>query len=167
VAGVEPAGGRFDWSSWSPQQRATLVFVRRGEELLLIHKKRGLGAGKINGPGGRLHSGESPLECAVRETQEELCVTPTGLRDAGELAFQFQDGFGIHIHVFEAEGCEGEPQETEEAKPLWVRVDRIPYERMWADDRLWLPILLAGERFRGWALFSGDELLDHDIRRIA
>ena len=42
------------WEHWVPQQRATLLFVLRDGQALLIHKKRGLGAGKINGPGGRL-----------------------------------------------------------------------------------------------------------------
>ena len=51
----------------------TLLFVIRAGQILLIHKKRGLGAGKINGPGGRLHLGESPLHGAVREVKEELC----------------------------------------------------------------------------------------------
>ena len=43
-----------DWESWEPEQVATLLFVIKDTEVLLIHKKRGLGAGKINGPGGKL-----------------------------------------------------------------------------------------------------------------
>ena len=68
-----------DWERWEPRQRATLLFVVRRDEILLIHKKRGLGAGKINGPGGRLEPGETPLACAIREVEEELCVTPEGV----------------------------------------------------------------------------------------
>ena len=75
-AGVRTLGA-IDWDSWMPQQRATLCFVERAARLLLIHKKRGIGAGKINGPGGRIDPGESALECAVREVREELCVVPT------------------------------------------------------------------------------------------
>ena len=52
---------------WTPNMRANLVFLTRGEEVLLIHKKTGLGAGKINGPGGKLEPGESPLDAARRE----------------------------------------------------------------------------------------------------
>jgi 8-oxo-dGTP diphosphatase len=39
-------------------------------------------------------------------------------------------------------------------------VDEIPYERMWADDALWLPLLLRGERFTGHFIFDGDRMLD-------
>lgn len=154
----------IDWSAWTPRERATLLFVRRGGQLLLIHKKRGLGAGKINGPGGRIDPGETPEACAVREVQEELRVTPTGVLPAGELFFQFADGYSLHGYVFTATDCEGEPQETDEAIPQWTPEDRIPYERMWADDRIWIPHLLAGRRFTGQFLFDGDAMLGYDVR---
>ena len=61
----------INWKDWQPTEVATLLFVIRGDQILLIRKKRGLGAGKINGPGGRIEPGETPHECAIRETQEE------------------------------------------------------------------------------------------------
>lgn len=156
-----------DWDSWVPQQPATLLFVIRQQHILLIHKKRGLGAGKINGPGGRLEANEAPLQGAIREVQEELRVTPTGVRHCGKLAFQFVDGLSILVHVFTAQDCEGKPQETDEATPLWVPLSEIPFDRMWADDRLWFPFMLAGQSFQGRFLFAGDTLLDHQVYRHA
>ena len=150
----------IDWESWSPSDRATLLFVIRDDQILLIRKKRGLGAGKINGPGGRLEAGESPLAAAIREVREEVAVTPTGIRQQGELSFQFIDGYGIHVHVFSATGCRGEARESEEALPLWTPLAEIPYDEMWADDKIWLPWMLAGKRFSGRFLFDGDALLD-------
>ena len=66
-----------DWQNWKPSVLATLMFIvdEQTQKVLLIRKKRGLGAGKINGPGGKIDPGESSLDCAVRETQEELGVT--------------------------------------------------------------------------------------------
>jgi 8-oxo-dGTP diphosphatase len=154
---------QIDWPNWKPQQRATLTFVIRDGQILLIHKKRGLGAGKINGPGGRLDPGETPLQCAIREVQEELHVTPTGLQPAGQLFFQFTDGLTLHGYVYTAADITGTPQETDEAIPLWLPLDRIPYERMWADDHTWLPHVLAGKKFIGRYLFSSDTMLGHDI----
>jgi 8-oxo-dGTP diphosphatase len=153
----------IDWDNWTPSERATLLFVIRKGRLLLIHKKRGLGAGKINGPGGRIDDKETPVECAIREVQEELMVTPTGVRQAGELRFQFVDGFSIHGYVFTASDCDGEPQETDEATPLWTQTNSIPYEQMWADDRYWMPLMLEGTYFEGRFLFDGDSLLAHDV----
>jgi 8-oxo-dGTP diphosphatase len=153
----------IDWDTWVPQQRATLLFVLRDGQVLLIHKKRGLGAGKINGPGGRLRPEESPVQGAVREVQEELQVTPIGVQHCGELAFQFVDGLSIFVHVFTAQDCDGVPQETEEALPLWLPLAQIPFDRMWADDRLWFPHMLAGQHFQGRFLFDGDMLLGHHV----
>lgn len=155
---MEPTG-RFediDWSTWQPDEHATLCFVIRGNEILLIRKKRGLGAGKINGPGGRLEGDETPLECAIRETQEELGVTPIGVEARGELRFQFTDGYALHGYVFSASDCIGQPIETDEAIPLWTRVDAVPYDEMWEDDRLWIPMMFARRHFEGCFLFDSD-----------
>ena len=153
----------IDWQSWKAVDEATLLFVVRDGQVLLIRKKRGLGAGKVNGPGGRIHAGETPREAAVREVQEEVCVTPHGIDERGELSFQFVDGYSIHVHVFLATGCEGEVRETEEAIPLWTPLDAIPYDEMWADDRHWVPLMLAGQRFDGRFVFDGDAMLDFDL----
>jgi 8-oxo-dGTP diphosphatase len=155
-----------DWEGWSPQVRATLLFVVREGRILLIRKKRGLGAGKINGPGGKLEPGEAPLAGAIREVQEEIGVTPTGVEACGEIRFQFTDGLRLHGHVFVATDCVGEPRESDEAAPFWVDVDRIPYAQMWADDVAWMPWLLAGRRFVGCALFDGDRLLDQRFEEL-
>lgn len=154
---------QIDWTTWKPTQRATLLFVIRDGLGLFIHKKRGLGAGKINGPGGRIDPGETAAQCAVREVQEELLVTPTGVTPEGQLFFQFADGFALQGYVFRAAGCDGTPQETPEAVPHWIPLDQIPYERMWADDRIWLPRMLAGQKFVGRFLFDGDTMLGHDV----
>lgn len=153
----------FDWTTWQAAEDATLVFVVRDGSVLLIHKKRGIGAGKVNGVGGRVQAGETPLEAAVRETREEICVVPTGIEPRGEVWFHVTDGTAIRIHVFVASGIDGEPCETDEAAPLWAPLDRIPYERMWADDRHWLPQVLNGGTVLARALFDGDRLMGHDV----
>lgn len=161
--GVPRKVSEIDWASWRARDVATLVFVRREGEVLLMRKKRGLGAGKINGPGGRIEPGEEAVACAVREVQEELCVTPLGLEPVGENAFQFVDGYSIHAAVFRATAFTGVPTETDEAIPLWFDLAHLPYDEMWEDDPLWLPHVVAGRRFSGRFVFDGDVMLDHAI----
>ncbi len=153
----------IDWSTWEATDRATLLFVVEDGKVLLIRKLRGLGAGKINGPGGRVDPGETPAEAAVREVHEETGILPSGLSHHGELRFQFVDGYSIHVHVFTATGCEGTARETDEAVPRWTPVDRVPYDEMWEDDRLWLPHLLGGRTFAGWWIFDGEVMVDHRL----
>ncbi len=156
----------IDWETWVAKDPATLLFVRQNDKLLLIRKMRGLGEGKINGPGGRIEPGETPLQCAVREVEEELLITPIDPVYAGVVRFQFADGYSLHVHVYTATEFTGTPSETEEAIPIWTPIDEIPYNEMWADDRLWLPLLLAGKEFSGRFLFDGDDMLDHDVQVI-
>lgn len=142
--------------------RAILLFVQQGEQVLLIRKKTGLGKGKINGPGGKLDPGETPLEAAVREIREELhlLVRPEDCEEMGELRFQFVDGLALHCVVFRTRRFEGIPTETDEAAPIWFPVDQIPFEEMWEDDRYWLRQMLDGGRFRGEFVFDGERMLD-------
>lgn len=154
-----------DWASWRAHTLATLMFVVRDGEILLIEKKRGLGAGKINGPGGKIDPGETPLACAVRETQEELHITALRPRKMGELHFAMSDVPDILCHVYLAHDFEGRPTETAEAKPLWCKLDEIPYDRMWDDDIRWLPLMLDGVTFHGRFVFEGEVVSWHEIER--
>ena len=156
----------IDWENWRPSDRATLVFVIDGDRLLLIRKKRGLGTGKISAPGGRIEGDETPIDCAVREVQEELSITPMDPGEVGELRFQFLDGYALQVHVFLASGFEGDPAESDEAIPKWTSEDAIPYDEMWEDDRIWLPPVLAGRSVRGRFIFDGDSMLDHEVEII-
>ena len=90
----------MDWQNWQPRQLANLCFIVKDGRVLLIRKKRGLGAGKINGPGGKLEPGETALAAAIREVQEEIGVTPLLIEDRGVVRFQFTDGFSLSlIHI--------------------------------------------------------------------
>ncbi|WP_121821440.1 8-oxo-dGTP diphosphatase [Halostella salina] len=141
-------------------QDATLCHPVVDGELLLIRKQRGVGEGKLVGPGGKVETGETPAEAAQREVREELRVDPVGLAKRGEFAFHFRDGEAdddsMYVHVFAADGVDGEPRATAEAVPEWHPVDDPPYGEMWVDDRVWVPHLLAGETFAGEFVLSDD-----------
>ena len=139
--------------------RATILFIIKNGEILLIEKKRGLGAGKINGPGGKIDPGETPLQAAIRETQEELLITPHAPRKLGELHFSMSDCPDIHCHIFRSDDFTGTPTETDEAVPVWTPLAAIPSHRMWEDDRYWLPLVLAEETFLGRFVFETERML--------
>jgi 8-oxo-dGTP diphosphatase len=153
----------IDWPNWRAHDVATLLFIHDAERVLLIRKKRGLGAGKINAPGGRLEPGETPEQAAIREVEEEVCVTPLGVSPRGALRFEFTDGYRLHAHLFVASGFRGSPTETDEAVPLWFPLASLPFDQMWADDALWLPHVLAGRGVVGRFVFDGDAMLDHEL----
>ncbi|KAA0191788.1 hypothetical protein HAZT_HAZT000889 [Hyalella azteca] len=147
----------------------TLTIIKHGEKLLLGFKKRGFGQNKINGFGGKVESGESIANAAVREVDEEsgLDVSRT-IRKVGLLEFSFEgENTLMEVHVFLADGFAGQPRESEEMRPEWHPISSLPYDRMWADDRLWYPLLLAGACFRGHFHFKGhDTVLEHTLREV-
>lgn len=153
----------IDWSSWKPVVRATLLFVLVGDKVLMIKKKTGLGIGKFNAAGGKIEEGETIEEAAIRELQEELCVTAFNPRMLGDLKFQFRDGYSLHTYVFVATEYEGTPAETREAQPVWFDINALPFADMWEDDAYWVPQLLAGEELSGRFLFDGDDMIDHEV----
>ncbi len=157
----------IDWDTWEPTQHATLMFVvdEPNNQVLLIRKKRGLGAGKMNGPGGKLDPGETEAECAIRETQEELGVTPKDPVKHGELWFHFVDGLKMIVAVFRATRWEGTAIETPEALPHWTPLDQLPLDEMWADDAFWLrEMLIEQKHFIGRFVFDDDAMLSHDMQ---
>jgi 8-oxo-dGTP diphosphatase len=155
----------IDWDSWEPEERAVLCLVRSDKDVLLIHKKTGLGAGKINAPGGRIDPGELPIEAAIRETQEETGITPSQLVQTAELSFIFTNGYSIHGTVFLAHHHTGTLTNTREALPYWCPVDNLPYTRMWEDDPLWLPSVFEGYYVKGRFIFDDDTMLSKHIEK--
>jgi len=133
----------------------------------LIHKKTGLGAGKILGPGGKFEPFETPLACAIRETEEELEITPHDLQPMAELFFHDLAHPKIKVYVYVTDHFTGTPTETREAAPLWCSIQDLPLDQMWADDQFWLPQILQNEPIRGWFYFDGERLVDHHIESIA
>ena len=142
---------------------ATLCMLVRGDpprELLLGMKKARFGAGKYNGFGGKVEPSETIVEAAVRELAEEagVRVAPGDLHPVAQLAFVFpyRREWEQLVHVYYICRWQGTPVESEEMAPAWFRVDEIPYDQMWDDDRYWLPHVLAGERIRATFVYQAD-----------
>ncbi len=150
--------------------RRTLLFLVRDNQILLAMKKRGFGAGKWNGVGGKLETGESIEDALVRECQEEIGVTPVMWNKVAELDFvqdATTDPWHMYVHAYICTGWEGEPTESEEMRPEWYPVSAIPYDDMWDDDRYWLERALKGDKLFGKFTFDEqDKMISHDISAV-
>lgn len=134
----------------------TLLYIIKSDKILLIKKKRGLGAGLYNGVGGKVELGESPDEAAIRETIEEIGVKPKNVEWIGLL--EFHNDFKLYgfVFVYVADDYEGEIRETDEAEPVWFDLAEIPFDNMWEDDRYWMPYLIKKQKFYGRFFFMNN-----------
>ncbi len=147
----------------------TLCIVHDESWILLGMKKRGFGMDRWNGFGGKLQTDETIEQTAIRELQEEANITPTKMEQVGKLNFKFQDGASeeMEVNVFSVTDFDGIPSESEEMRPVWFHKNEIPYDKMWADDRYWLPILLAGKKFKGNCEYMDYNIMvSHEIEEI-
>jgi len=126
--------------------------------------------GKWNGCGGKLLAGESYQTAAVRELAEEIgvVVSESDLIPVGHLMFYFphKPDFDHDVEIFLVRKWQNLPQETDEMRPQWFAFDQVPYDQMWADDKFWMPKVLAGKTIEGECYFTEDDegIIKFDLR---
>ena len=129
-------------------------------QVLLGRKKKGLGVGNIVGLGGKLERGESAVDAAVREIEEEsgLVVAASALTELGYLTYLFphREEWSQESTVFVCDEWAGTPRESNELNPVWFDVASLPVDEMWDDARHWLPGVLNGVPVRATFTFGAD-----------
>lgn len=148
----------------SPETKATECFLIKEDSVLLGFKKRGFGAGKLLGPGGKVNEGESSEECVVRETEEEIGVEIKSMRRVGSINFfYFEAGKATsqNVDFYLVDEWDGEPRETDEMKPTWYKKNQIPLGQMPASNSLFIPHLLNG------VFVSGSLIFDEEMKLVS
>ena len=109
-----------------PTIRVAAAATRRKDGRILIARRleKGLLGGMWEFPGGKIHSGETPRECVVRELEEELGITV----EPGELLTRVKhtySHFKLDMDVHWAVLKNGRPRAIECSDFAWARPDEM------------------------------------------
>jgi 8-oxo-dGTP diphosphatase/2-hydroxy-dATP diphosphatase len=102
-------------------------------------------------------------DTAIRETEEEIGVSPKNLNKVAELAFYFphNEPWNQLVHVYFCEEWVGEVSESEEMRPEWFEVSKLPFAQMWPDDEFWIPEVLKGNLVKAEFIFAEKDVIQN------
>lgn len=140
---------------------STLVYLENaaGEYLMLhrVKKKNDINHDKWIGVGGGFERGESPEECALRETWEETGLTLTDYRYRGIVTFDCAGRETEYMHLFTADRWTGELTDCNEGDLEWVPKEKVQDLPIWEGDKLFFRLLEEGRPFFSLKLSYGGE----------
>ena len=149
------------------EHRDTLLYVFEDEKVLMIEKDSGPrpkdfeGERFLNGPGGKIEDDETPLECAIRELDEEVNVIAENVEKVGEMAY-YRDGQPERfIHIYTSYEYSGNATEGDEI-PTWEPIKDLDYSEMWPSDEYWMPDMIDGEKFRTEVVYRNGDFIESD-----
>ena len=147
------------------QNLTTLCYLEKDDAYLMLHrvsKKNDINKDKWIGIGGHFQVNESPEECLLREAKEETGLTLTSYRFRGIVTF-ITDGLeeAEYMHLYTADGFEGEMIACDEGTLEWVPKSKIPELNLWEGDLIFFKLLAEDAPFFSLKLvYQGDKLVE-------
>ena len=125
-------------------KNTTLCYIRRGGDYLMLHrikKENDLNHDKWIGIGGKFEDKESPEDCLLREAYEETGLTLTDSRYRGIVTFVSDRWPTEYMHLFTADGYEGELKECDEGVLEWLPRNKLRELPHWEGDLIFLDLI--------------------------
>ena len=145
-------------------KQTTLCYLERDGQYLMLHrvkKQHDENHDKWIGVGGKFEDGESPEDCALRETREETGLTLTRWRYRGLVTFVSDRYETEYMHLFTADGWTGTPKECDEGELAWIGKHALAALQQWEGDRIFLQLMDEHVPFFSLKLvYAGDTLTE-------
>lgn len=142
----------------------TLCYIEKDGAYLMLHrtkKENDQSHDKWLGVGGKFEDGESPQECVLREVKEETGLTLTDYQYRGIVTFVSDQWETEYMHLFTADGYEGEIVECDEGILEWVKKEEVLDLKLWEGDKLFLNRLNGSREFFSLKVeYEGEQLIN-------
>lgn len=125
-------------------KNTTLCYIEQNGAYLMLHrvtKKNDENHDKWIGVGGKFEDKESPEDCVLREVKEETGLTLTRYRYRGLVTFVSDVWPTEYMHLFTADGFEGEIGPCSEGVLEWVPKEEVAALPIWQGDKIFLELL--------------------------
>lgn len=144
---------------------STVCYLRQEDKVLMIKFNKKWGQ-VYAPPGGKFETGESPLDCILREYQEETGLKLIHPRLQG-ISYWKEDKEGM-IFVYIAEEFEGNLKEiSEEGSMEWIRIEDLCNRKQFPQNEKFTPYLFQEKLFEGKFLLDEKcNVLEYEIRMI-
>lgn len=146
--------------------KSSLIYMERDGKYLMLHrvrKKNDMNRDKWLGVGGKFEPGETPEQCALRETVEETGLTPARLDYRGIV--YFYSGYGDEeMHLFTCTEFDGTLSDCDEGVLEWVDKDKVTSLNLWEGDKVFLKLLSDDAPFfRLRLVYDGERLAESEL----
>ena len=152
-----------------PLRNTPLCYLEQDDAYLMLHrvtKKNALNHDKGIGVGGKFEDGESPEECALRETKEETGLALTSYRYRGIVTFVSDKWESEYMHLFTADGFEGTLKDCDEGELAWIKKKDLLALPAWEGDKIFLALMQQNRPFFSLKLvYEGEHLAEADLDR--
>ena len=122
----------------------TLCYIEKGDQYLMLHrvkKEHDINKDKWIGVGGKFEDKESPEDCLLREVREETGLTLTSWKFRGIITFVTDRYETEFMHLYTADGWEGEMIECNEGNLEWLEKKEVFNLKVWEGDKIFFDLL--------------------------
>lgn len=122
------------------------IINKRGD-VLLRKKTRRFNRDNWNGLNGKIQEGESLEDSVFRVVEEETGLKLKEIKPMGVIEFAWADNRLINsCYIFVCKKFDGVIEDLGDGELRWFNKHSIPLDKMWDDDKYWLPEVLDGKK---------------------
>ena len=123
---------------------SSIIYIEKDGKYLMLHRTRkenDANKDKWIGVGGKFEEGETPEECARRETMEETGLTLHNLFYRGIVTFTSDKYPAEQMHLFKSTSFSGKIKGCDEGELDWIGKETLLSLPIWEGDKIFLRLL--------------------------